>query len=51
MQGADNKTLKQLADKESHKVWSTADIPVGEGRPEDIVEQLFEDLEADEEGE
>ena len=49
--GADNKILKQLADKNSHKVWSTADIPIGEGRPEDIVQKLFEDLEADGEGE
>lgn len=47
--GADNETLKQLADKDSHQVWSTADIPVGEGRPADIVEKLFEDLEAGEE--
>lgn len=46
--GADNKTLRQLADKDSHKVWSTADIPVGEGSMEDAVDKLFEDLEAGE---
>jgi len=44
--GADNSTLKQLANKDSHKVWSQADIPIGEGSPEEIVEQLFEGLEA-----
>ena len=42
--GADKKTL---SDKDSHKVWSTAGIPVGEGCPEDIVEKLCEDLETD----
>ncbi|KAL8703900.1 MAG: hypothetical protein Q9201_002912 [Fulgogasparrea decipioides] len=44
--GADNSTLKELANKDSHKVWSQADIPIGEGSPEELVEQLFEDLEA-----
>ena len=44
--GAENSTLKQLANKNSHKVWSQADIPIGEGSPDKIVEQLFEGLEA-----
>ncbi|KJX96291.1 hypothetical protein TI39_contig679g00001 [Zymoseptoria brevis] len=43
--GAENPTLKTLADKNSHEVWSHADIPVGEGDPEDVVNHLFEDLE------
>lgn len=45
--GADNPTLKQLANKDSHKVWSQADIPIGSGSPEQVVEKLFEDLEED----
>ena len=44
--GADNSTLKQLANKDSHKVWSQADIPIGEGSPEELVKRLFEGLEA-----
>ncbi|MCJ1403428.1 hypothetical protein MMC11_006651 [Xylographa trunciseda] len=43
---ADNPTRKQLPNKDSHKVWSQADIPIGEGSPEEVVKQLFEGLEA-----
>ena len=44
--GAENSTLKELANKDSHKVWSQADVPIGEDSPDKIVEQLFESLEA-----
>lgn len=43
--GADNPTLKTLADKNSHEVWSHADMPVEEGDPEEVVNKLFDDLE------
>ena len=43
---ADNATLKDLANKDSHKVWSQTDVPIGEGTVEETVEKLFEDLEA-----
>jgi hypothetical protein len=42
---ADNPTLKTLADKNSHEVWSQADMPVDEGDPEEVVNNLFDDLE------
>jgi hypothetical protein len=45
--GADDTTLKQLADKNSHKVWAQADIPLGEADTRKTVEQLFDDLEKD----
>ncbi len=45
--GADDKTLKDLANKDSHKVWAQADIPLGEADTRDVVEQLFKDLEED----
>lgn len=44
--GADDPTLKHLANKDSHKVWSQAEISIGEGSPEESVAQLFESLEA-----
>ncbi len=40
-------TLKQLADKDSHKVWAQADMPTGEADAHKVVEQLFDDLEKD----
>jgi hypothetical protein len=40
--GADNPTL---ADKNSHEVWSQADMPVDDGDPEEVVNNLFDDLE------
>nr|OQO30196.1 hypothetical protein B0A51_11592 [Rachicladosporium sp. CCFEE 5018] len=43
--GADNPTLKTLADKNSHEVWSQADMPVDEGDPEEVVNNRFDDLE------
>ncbi|KAH7397043.1 hypothetical protein DE146DRAFT_756721 [Phaeosphaeria sp. MPI-PUGE-AT-0046c] len=43
--GADDKTLKDLADKNSHKVWAQADLPLGASNPRGAVEKLFEDLE------
>jgi hypothetical protein len=43
--GADNPTLKTLADKNSHEVWSQADMPVDDGDPEEVVNNLFDDLE------
>ena len=44
--GADNATLKQLANQDSHKVWSQADVPIGgEGLPDDKVTDLFSGLE------
>lgn len=43
--GAENPTLKSLADKNSHEVWSQADIPIGDGDPQDVVNDLFDDLE------
>ncbi|KAJ4992999.1 hypothetical protein SVAN01_01351 [Stagonosporopsis vannaccii] len=45
--GADDKTLKDLANKDSHKVWAQADLPLGEGDAPEVVEQLFKDLEKD----
>lgn len=45
--GADNKTLKELANKDSHKVWAEADMPVGEDDGRASVENLFADLEKD----
>lgn len=44
--GAEDGTLKKMADKNSHEIWSQADIPLGEGSPEDVVKRLFEDLKA-----
>lgn len=43
---AENATLKELANKDSHKVWSEADIPVTSdaSAAKDAVEQLFEEL-------
>jgi hypothetical protein len=45
--GADDKTLKKLADKDSHKVWAEADMPIGEEDQHTVVENLFADLEKD----
>jgi hypothetical protein len=45
--GADDKSLRELADKNSHKVWAQADIPVGELDDYTAVENLFADLEKD----
>jgi hypothetical protein len=44
---ADDNTLKDLANKDSHKVWAQADIPLGDENGRDVVEQLFRDLEED----
>jgi hypothetical protein len=43
--GVDNPTLKTLADKNSHEVWSQADMPVDDGDPEEVANNLFDDLE------
>lgn len=45
---AENSTLKQLANQDSHKVWSETDIPIGEGESsaKEVLEQMFEELEA-----
>ncbi|KAF9730358.1 hypothetical protein PMIN06_009056 [Paraphaeosphaeria minitans] len=43
--GAEDKTLKELADKDSHKVYAHADMPIGEVDKRKAVENLFEDLE------
>jgi hypothetical protein len=43
--GAENATLKTLADKNSHEVWSQADVTMDERDPVDVVNDLFEDLE------
>ncbi|KAI9840005.1 MAG: hypothetical protein M1819_000197 [Sarea resinae] len=42
-------TLKELANKDSHKVWAEADLPITTDptAAKDAVEQLFEDLEED----
>ena len=45
--GADDRTLKDLADKNSHKVWAQADLPLGEADPRGTVERLFQDLDKD----
>ncbi|KAF2496249.1 hypothetical protein BU16DRAFT_526754 [Lophium mytilinum] len=45
--GANDKTLKQLADKDSHKVWAQADMPLGEADAHKATEALFDDLEKD----
>lgn len=45
--GANDNTLKRLADKDSHKVWAEADMPLGEADAKRTVEQLFDDLEND----
>jgi len=42
---ANNKTLKELANKNSHRVYAEADVPLGAGNKEDVVEKFFEDLE------
>lgn len=39
--------MKQLADKDSHKAWAQADVPLEEADPRRVVEQLFADLEKD----
>ena len=44
--GAENSTLTEPANKDSHKAGSQADVPIGEDSPDKIVEQLFEGLEA-----
>ncbi|KAJ9284671.1 hypothetical protein DTO021C3_7701 [Paecilomyces variotii] len=43
---AENATLKELANKDSHRVWSEADIPVTSdaAAAKEAVEQLFEEL-------
>lgn len=43
---AENATLKELANKDSHKVWSEADILItsGASSAKGAVEQLFDDL-------
>jgi hypothetical protein len=43
--GAEDKTLKQLADKNSHAVYAEADLRLGQPDPHKAVENLFEDLE------
>jgi hypothetical protein len=48
--GADNPTLKKLADKNSHKVWSYADVDLEDERSseeklDDFFNQLEENLE------
>ncbi|KAI9709413.1 MAG: hypothetical protein M1812_007690 [Candelaria pacifica] len=44
--GAKDPTLKDMANKNPHKVWSEADVPIGEdsGDSNDKFEQVFEDL-------
>ena len=44
---ASNATLRDLANKDSHKVWAEADMPIGSESPSETVDKLFEDLEAD----
>ncbi|KAJ5086508.1 hypothetical protein NUU61_007815 [Penicillium alfredii] len=46
---ADNATLKELANKDSHKVWAEADVSVttDASAAKAAVEKLFEDLEKD----
>ena len=45
---AENATLRELANKNSHKVWAEADIPINSGTSaKDAVEQLFSDLKKD----
>ncbi|KAI7500156.1 hypothetical protein KC367_g3872 [Hortaea werneckii] len=44
---AANSTLRDLANKDSHKVWAQADVPLDSKSPEEAVEKLFEDLEKD----
>ncbi|KAJ6001654.1 hypothetical protein N7499_008847 [Penicillium canescens] len=43
---AENSTLKELANKDSHKVWSEADVPVTSDTADEKerVEKLFADL-------
>lgn len=45
---AANPTLKKLANKDSHKKWTSADVPLGadESDQDEIVGQLFNDLKA-----
>ncbi|KAK5116751.1 hypothetical protein LTR62_007425 [Meristemomyces frigidus] len=43
--GADNPTLKTFADKNSHEVWSHADMSCNDGDSESAIINLFEDLE------
>ena len=44
----DSSALKELSSKDSHKVLSQADVPIGDDSSDKIVEQLFEGLEANE---
>ncbi|RAQ44156.1 hypothetical protein AFGD_012536 [Aspergillus flavus] len=46
---ANNATLKELANKDSHKVWAEADIPITSdaSAAKAAVEELFEDLKKD----
>jgi len=41
---ADNKTLKELARKDAHKVWAEADMPIGQADRRGTVEKVFTDL-------
>ncbi|KAH9871023.1 hypothetical protein J1614_006597 [Plenodomus biglobosus] len=42
--GAEDKTLKRLADKDSHTVWAQADAAIGEAGPDTLVKKMFDDL-------
>jgi len=45
--GSDDKTLKEMANKDSHKVWSHADIPVRKVPKEeedDAVDDFFDQI-------
>lgn len=42
--GADDPTLKKLADENSHKVWATVDIDTTQDVTEENLEKVFKDL-------
>ena len=45
--GADNPTLKQYANQDSHRVWAQADLEIGGGTESELAERLFADLKSD----
>jgi len=47
--GAERKTLKELANKNSHKVWATADVLLSDNKKteDEIFDDIFDDLKTD----
>lgn len=45
--GADNPTIRALAQKDSHKILAEADLEIGALSDDEAIDQLFEDLAED----